>query len=330
MATLSRLGAVNGGADKQETFLRLFAGEVLSTFQENNKFLDKTIVRTLSQGKSATFPVVGTASAAWHTPGNSVIIDGDGANDIPLAEKEIFIDDCLVSNVLIDDLDALKLHWDHRSEFSSLLGRALAKECDVHVLSAIYSAANATGPTVTGGPTTAKIVDADAETSPTSLIDSIFDAAQQLDENDVPREDRYVALRPSNYYNLMNDTGTASNLVNRDYTRDGNGNIADGFVLRVAGFTIVPTNNMETTDRSASGDAGAKNTPWAADKGYNADWSDVVALCFHRSCAGTVKMADLQVLSEYQVDRLAWLLLARYAMGHNALRPECAVAIETA
>ena len=329
MATVSRLGAINGGADKQETFLRLFAGEVLSTFQEHNKFLDKTITRTLSQGKSATFPVVGTASADWHTPGNSVIIDGDGANDIAVAEREIFIDDCLVSNVLIDDLDALKNHWDHRSEFSSLLGRSLAKEADVHILSAIYKAADLNGPTVTGGPTTTNIVEADTEDVPTKLIDAIFDAAQQLDENDVPREDRYVALRPAQYYMLMNNVGTASDLVNRDYTRDGNGNIADGFVLRVAGFTIVPTNNMSTTDDGAA-DSGAKNTLWGAGEGYNADWSDLIALCFHRSCAGTVKMADLQVLSEYQVDRLAWLLLARYAMGHSYLRPECAVAIEKA
>lgn len=330
MATVSRLGAINAGADKQATFLRVFAGEVLSTFQENNKFLDKTIVRTLSQGKSATFPVVGTASADWHTPGNSVIIDGDGANDIKLNEREIFIDDCLVSNVLVDDLDALKNHWDHRSEFSSLLGRALAKEADTHILSAIYKAADETGPTVTGGPSTTDITDADGLTNTTSLIDSIFDAAQQLDENDVPREDRYVALRPAQYYNLMNNAGSASNLVNRDYTRDGNGNIADGFVLRVAGFTIVPTNNMSSADESGTADAGGKNEIWTAGKGYNADWSDVVALCFHRSCAGTVKMADLQVLTEYQVDRLAWLLLARYAMGHSYLRPESAVLIKKA
>ena len=40
-----------------------------------------------------------------------------------------------------------------------------------------------------------------------------------------------------------------------------------------------------------------------------------------------MKMADIQVMSEYQVERLANLLVARYAMGHNYLRPECAVVL---
>lgn len=52
-ATPSRFGAANGGADKKELFLKLFGGEILTQFHKKTKFLDKNVVRTISNGKSA-------------------------------------------------------------------------------------------------------------------------------------------------------------------------------------------------------------------------------------------------------------------------------------
>ena len=63
--------------------------------------------------------------------------------------------------------------------------------------------------------------------------------------------------------------------------------------------------------------------------GYNGNWSNIVALGFHRSAVGTVKMADLSVATEYQLERLSTLMLAKYAMGHNYLRPEACALIRT-
>jgi hypothetical protein len=52
-ATASRLGAINGGSDKDALFLKVFAGEVLTAFSEKNVLMDKHMVRTISSGKSA-------------------------------------------------------------------------------------------------------------------------------------------------------------------------------------------------------------------------------------------------------------------------------------
>ena len=41
----------------------------------------------------------------------------------------------------------------------------------------------------------------------------------------------------------------------------------------------------------------------------------------------TVKLMDLAVESEYQITRQGTLMVARYAMGHNILRPATSVAI---
>lgn len=334
VTNLSRVGEINGAtgswANNNALFLKVFAGEVLTTFQEQNKFMDKQIVRTISSGKSAQFPVVGTASAAWHTPGQSLIVDnsGDNLSSVNQNERIIYIDDCLVSSIMVDDLDSMKNHWDHRSEYSSLIGRALAKEADTHILASILAAAQTLTANVTGGPTTATITKADSDTVVADLISGIFDAAQLLDEADVPKEDRWCAVQPGQYYNLC---GVDSKLVNRDYTGEGNGDIASGVVVRVAGFNVIATNNFGSGDLTGVADAGTNNDPFpeGGGQGYNGNWENVEAICFHRSCAGTVKLADMQVLTDYQTDRLAWLLLARYAMGHSYLRPEAATCIKS-
>ena len=339
MVDVSRLGSNNAGADSNELFLKVFAGEVLATFQETNLFLPRTLTRTISTGKSAAFPVIGTAAAHWHTAGESVITDQAAAGSqgtpdpaaanylsiIKSTEKEIFIDDCLVSSVLVDDLDAMKVHWDHRSHYSSGIGRALALECDKHIMSTILAASEATENITGVTGTNSAVTMASGAITAANLIEAIYDMAASFDNNNVEGE-RYVAVRPEEYYLLSRETS----VVNRDYT-SGNGDMADGTVFKIAGMTMVKTANMPsiTTDSTGTEDTGAKNDPHGSGgEGYNANWTDVAALCFTPQSVGTVKMADLQVMQEYQTERLAHLLLARYAMGHNVLRPECAGVIK--
>ena len=65
-ATTSRLGLVNNtGTDFDALFLKIFSGEVLTAFARNNIFNEQLhSVRTITSGKSAQFPVLGTATAA--------------------------------------------------------------------------------------------------------------------------------------------------------------------------------------------------------------------------------------------------------------------------
>ncbi len=49
-ATPSRVGSINGGADKLAMFLKVYGGEVLTTFSTSTKFLDRHTVRTISSG----------------------------------------------------------------------------------------------------------------------------------------------------------------------------------------------------------------------------------------------------------------------------------------
>ena len=59
-ATVSRLGLVNflTGTSFDALFLKVFSGEVLTAFGQNNIFDERLhTVRTIASGKSASFPV---------------------------------------------------------------------------------------------------------------------------------------------------------------------------------------------------------------------------------------------------------------------------------
>ena len=296
-ATVSFLGKADNSGDDNALFLKVFSGEVLAAFARQNKMLGMTSVRTISQGKSAQFPAVGKTTAAYHTPGNEIT----------------------GSDSFIAQLDEAKNHYDVRSIYSNEMGNALARTVDQHLLQLAVLAAQAST-TVNGENGGEVITDADAKTNAASLITSIFDAAQALDEKDVPENDRFCVVPPATYYNIVEN----DKILNRDFG-GANGVYAEGTVLKVAGINIVKSNTAVTafTDQSGASSTGENNT-------YNGDFSNTAAVVFHKSAIGTVKLMDLAMESEYDIRRQGTLMVAKMALGHGILRPEAAVEIQTA
>jgi len=313
-ATVSFLGKADNSGDDNALFLKVFSGEVLAAFQRRNQMLDMTMVRTISQGKSAQFPAIGKTTAAYHTAGNEIT-----GSVIKKNERVITIDDLLISDSFIAQIDEAKNHYDVRSIYSTEMGNALARTVDQHVLQLAILAAQASA-TVNGENGGAVITDADAKTNAASLITSIFDAVQTLDEKDVPEDDRFCIVPPSTYYNIVEN----DKILNRDFGGT-NGVYADGTVLKVAGINIVKSNTAVSafTDQSGASSTGENNT-------YNGDFSNTAAVVFHKSAIGTVKLMDLAMESEYDIRRQGTLMVAKMALGHGILRPEAAVEIQTA
>ena len=319
-ATVSRLGAVNANdsnfANANSLFLKVFSGEVMESFERTAVTLDKHLVRQISSGKSAQFPIMGRSSASYHTPGAEIV-----GSDLNHNEKIIQINDLLISHHFIANIDEAKNHYDVRSIYSQEMGRALAFQMDKHVLQMMVAAANESTANVgdTSYPSGTVITDSDANTSATSLIASIFSAAETLDDNYVPSEDRYCFLKPEQYYLLAN----ATNAVNVDFS--GQGSIATGQVPQLAGINLIkvphlPTANVTGTDVDAGGANGQQVSAAV----------NTVAVISHPSAVGTVKLMDLAVESEYDIRRQGTLMVAKYAAGHGVLRPEAAVQIQTA
>lgn len=305
--TATRLGQVNTAGDDRALFLKQFAGEVLTAFYTKSVTLDKHTIRTIPNGKSASFPVSGQGTAQYHTPGTELT-----GTTIPFAEQIINIDDKLVADRFVADIDEAMIHYDVRSILTTDMGAQLARAWDKNVLQLGVLAARAASP-VTGGNGGSIVVSANAKTDAAALRQALLDSAQAFANKDVPQEDVYAYVRPAQYYLLVND----AKLTNRDYV-EGNGSVASGTIGGAAGFPIVMTNNLPVT-----------NVNTGLSK-YQVNASNTAALVMGKPAVGTVKLMDLSMQQEDSVRHQGTLLVARYAIGHGILRPDCSCEIATA
>jgi len=340
----SRVGLIEGGSDNNALFLKKFSGEILQTFEESNVFKALHTIRTIESGKSAQFPVTGIASAAYHTPGENIADGGNSyLSDIKKTEKVINIDQMLIASTFLANIDDVKNHYDIRSVYANELGKALAVRFDTALakvfIAASRDSANLSQVGKSGGQLDVANNDFSAPDTPgtvaattgADLVAAFFTAAQKLDENDVPSDGRFCVLRPQEYYKLVTgaDASNSFNLlsaVNSDI--GGQGSIAQGTVPQIAGISIYKSNHIPSTDLSSTstGDGAASNDVFGGNGvGYNGDFRNSLGIVSHSAAVGTVKLLDLATESEYQIERQGTLFVAKYAMGHGVLRPECAI-----
>ena len=338
--TPSRLGQSMGAGDTDALFLKVFGNEVLAAFEEANVMKELHTIRTISSGKSAQFPVLGTATAKYHTPGQDVFDAGNSyTTAIKHRERVINIDDVLIAATSIANIDELKNHYDVRATYSSELGRALAKRFDLATMRTLAAAAEtdadsranpdaAQGTRIDLGTTTG--APANLSTA-ANIIQTFRVMAQTLDEKHVPSDGRFAILTPELYYLL---TGSDNIAINRDF--GGSGAVASGSIPQLLGIKIYSSPHIaDIAVSDVSGDdVNAKNNPFddaegSSDaKGYLDAGLDVLQfLGGHTSAIGTVKLMDLAVESEYSMQKQSTLMLAKYAMGHGILRPDAAVSV---
>ena len=341
----SRVGLIEGGSDNDALFLKKFSGEILQAFEESNIFKPLHTIRTIENGKSAQFPVTGIASASYHTPGENIADGGNSyLSDIKKTEKIITIDKMLVASTFLANIDDVKNHYDIRSVYSNELGKALAVRFDT-ALAKVFIAAARSGANLTQVGKGGSILDISANTfvnfgdanadvtdpSGAELVAALFSAAQRMDEHDVPSDGRFCVLRPQEYYKLVTGADDSNGFsltsaVNKDI--GGAGSLAAGNVPQIACISIFKSNHIPSTDLSAvsSGDGEANNDVFGGNGiGYNGNFTNTKGIVSHSAAVGTVKLLDLATESEYQIERQGTLFVAKYAMGHGVLRPECAI-----
>lgn len=304
-ATVLSFGKANGSGATDALFLKVFGGEVLAAFEENNVVMDKHTVRQISSGKSAQFPATWKVTSGYHTPGTEILGQASNVN-----ERVVTIDDLLIASAFIANIDEAKSHYDVRSVYSKECGRALAINWDKNVLQVGVLAARAAA-TVTGanGGTVLTSASTLYKTSSTDLAAGIYAGVQAMDEKDIPEtEEKNCFVKPAQYYLLAQD----KNLLSRDWAA-GNGNYKDGMIMSIGGAHIVKTNHLPTSNIASGPSA------------YLGDFSRTAFLLMTKQAVGTVKLLDLAQEMQYDIRRQGTLIVAKYAVGHGILRPECAV-----
>lgn len=296
---VSRVGQINKAGAADALFLTQFGGEILTEFERATVFKNRHYVRQIKNGKTAQFPLIGTVTSSYHTPGN--FIDGQAVGH---AETSLTVDGLLVAPVFIDKVDELENHYDVRGPYATEMGRELANQYDVNVARCGILAARASNP-LTGRPGGSRLTHANMATSGAQLGAGLFAAAQNFDEKNVGTSDITSYFRPAQYYLMAQE----KDLINKDY--NGAGSIASGHIQTVAGIDIVKTNNLPNT-----------NVTTGLAK-YQGDYSKTVGLVMNRWAVGTVQLMDIALDSEWEIRRQGTFMLAKMAVGHGPLRPEC-------
>lgn len=317
-ANPSRVGQINATGDTRALFLKVFSGEVLTTFNAKTVMADKVRTRNIASGKSAQFPSIAKTKAEYHTPGAEIT-----GNVIKQDEKVITIDDLLISHTFISRIDEAMTHFDVRSEYSTQMGQALAQTYDRNLLSLGVKACRDTGAGGIGVGTTgfgnAESMAIGAAPTVQQIVDGAYAAAQKFDEKNIPEEDRYLIVSPATYYKLVNN----DKLLNLFYNPGNNGSYSDGKVVKIAGFTIVKSNNLAINHTTAT------DYPDYSSK-YAVDATSTVGLLMHPQAMGTVKLLDLASEMEYDIRRQGTLMVSKMAVGHGVLRPECLIELRAA
>ena len=353
-ASVTMPGAAQSTGDRRALYLKLFSGEMFKGFQHNAIARDLIMKRSLKNGKSLQFIYTGRTKAEFHTPGNSILGNSDGAP--PVAEKTITVDELLISSAFLYELDETLAHYDLRSEISRKIGYALAEKYDRLAFRAVTRGARQASPItktnfVEPGGTQIRVGsttnDSDAY-SATNLVNAFYDAAAALDEKGVSTDGRVGVLNARQYYELIQQVGD-NGLVNRDAQgtsrQKGNG------IVEIAGIKIyksmnipflgkygtayggttgvtAPTNTgdfVSVTPEDASGaQTGIKN-----DYGTNSELgAKSCGLIFQKEAAGRVEAigpsvqvtkGDVSVI--YQGD----VILGRLACGADYVNPSAAV-----
>ena len=142
--SLTRQGQSNSTGDSRALYLKLFSGEMFKGFQHETIARDMVMKRTLKNGKSLQFIYTGRTTAEFHTPGNSILGNSDGAP--PVAEKTITCDELLISSAFVYELDETLAHFELRGEISKKIGYALAEKYDRLIFRAIAKGARQASP----------------------------------------------------------------------------------------------------------------------------------------------------------------------------------------
>ena len=352
-------GQSNSTGDKRALYLKLFSGEMFKGFQRNTIARDMIMKRTLTNGKSLQFIFTGRTTAEYHTPGNSILGNSDGAP--PVAEKTITCDDLLISSAFVYELDETLSHYDLRGEISRKIGYALAEKYDRLIFRQIAKGARLASPITKAGYlepggtqirlTRSGVTNATAAYDATCLINGFYDAAAALDEKGVGSEGRVAVLNPRQYYELIQNVESNS-LINRDVQGDalqsGQG------IIEIAGIRIYKSMNIpffgnygtkygtasatnpgvtspgnvgsfvgETAEDGRASVTGINN-----NYGNATDFANSCGLIFQREAAGVVEAIgpQVQVTSGnvsvvYQGD----VILGRLAMGADFLNPAACV-----
>ena len=322
---LSRPGQLAN--DARALFYKKWLGEVLKAYEQATVFKSLIRNKSITSGKSGSFPIIGDA------PDPKIFVPGvDELTSQVIGNEEVIIniDGLIVGNVMVYELDEWMSEYDVRSPYNQKLAYQMAVTTDRAIAAEIAKNALNGSNRVNLATQKATVALASAE----ELVDAIFAAAEKLDNNKVMGMERYLAVSPTVFYKLFKYLSA----IDKDY--GGQGSIATGTILELAGFKIVKTNTLSplinipdagsvTFGVDLSGDGGQKHQITVAESatGSATGSAGILGLAFVEDAAAMLTLKDLTPEINYIPEKLSNLIVVKMAAGFGALRKEASVII---
>lgn len=329
--TASRPGQLQGAGDARAIFLKLYGGEVIKAFRQENVATKLISHKSIGKGKSISFPMFGKGVAKYHQVGKQI-----EADVIQSGEVVITLEDMLIAPRFLSDIDELIQHFDSRIEYSFDAGAALAEQVDSaawRMLAKSGLAVDAAGAAALGVkvPNTYEFSEnvtlaaAGDEADAASLYRAFIKARTNLKKVKVKGKPVIVTTPDvTEVFLSATDVSTAP-WMNRDV--GGVGNAAQGIVGTISGMPIYETTNLPTEDESAGSPI---EPPENGTTKFRGDYSNIIALVFTKEASALATRQGVKVTVDRDFNRMGTLINASMLTGHGALNPACCVVVKKA
>lgn len=316
----ARFGYGQSTTDDRNLFLKMAGGEVLAAFTERVYTMDKHVRKQVAAGKSWQFPKTWKATAEMHSAGAEML-----GNDIDTTEIVVTADELIVAHTAIYDLDTKMSHFDVTGEFTKELGAALARYYDKNVMRQIILAAR----TAADGPFPGGNVITDAtltSSSGSAWIAHIREANIALFNKNVPEDmPRYLGVSAAIFDAIKYATDANGNylVLNRDYNHAGGGGMVANRqeAMAIDNVIVFKSNTLPSSNDTSDTSINSK---------YRANYSTTTGVMWCPQAVATVELIGIGMEVERDVRRQEDFFVAKMAVGHGTLRPECAVEFKTA
>lgn len=312
--------------------LAQYGGRVLAAFLRKTQLRSMIWSPQMRGGQTFQYPAIGRIAAAFHTSGSDVFEDAGFAGRFNHTKRTVEVDDELIAPTFVPKLEILETEYEFMSVYLDKLGEALAVTYETFAFTAGFRAARHTTANTTNLiPTDLGVAGAggfvgsiDITTGLTpaerggAILAGLFEAQILLNEKEVPEAPRWAFMSPARYSWLAQNR----ELIDRDFGGEGNGLFYMGTVLVGAGFSLISTNRMPTTNITTN-PAGARNT-------YTGNFTQTVALAVHGEAIVNPTLQAPMVETKYSTEKRGEMLIASMVQGVGPLRYESAVELSSA
>ncbi len=273
------------GLQVTNVFIDSFDSEVKLAYQATKSLRETVRLKTGVIGSTHKFPIAGAGVATQHNRGNDVVAMNASRSRVTatLSDWDAFD--------YVDILDIEKINFDDKKVIAESTAKAIGRREDQLIIDAL-EAAIVTGNTVGDG------------TAAFSLT-LVASAAQMLDDNNVPAEDRtliYTAKQKEQFLSSTTVTSSDFNTVKA---------LVAGQIDTFYGFKFITIGSR--TEGGLPREAGVQQ----------------YAFAYHKQAVGLAIGKDMTTMVDWVPEKLAWQVGCVYSAGAIVIDAEGMVAIDS-